>query len=207
MLRELPIDEFIALLASEQPAPGGGSASASVAALGTGLLIMTCNLTIGRERFVDVEEDLTEVREELEPIRIMLLASIDRDSNAYDAVMAAFGMPKGTPEERATRKEAIQASMRTASEVPMDVARRAARALDLASMVTEMGNPNALSDAGCGARFIEAGLRGALYNVRINLPSIKDEAYVADMTREVKAISQRADEALARVLTMVEVGL
>ncbi len=207
MLRELPIDEFSALLASEQPAPGGGSASASVAALGTGLLIMTCNLTIGRERYVDVEEDLTEVREELEPIRIMLLASIDRDSNAYDAVMASFGMPKGTPEERATRKEAIQASMRTASEVPMDVARRAARALDLASMVAEMGNPNALSDAGCGARFIEAGLRGALYNVRINLPSIKDEAYVADMTREVKAISQRADEALARVLTMVEAGL
>lgn len=207
MLRELPIDEFSALLASKQPAPGGGSASASVAALGTGLLIMTCNLTIGRERFVDVEEDLTEVREELEPIRIMLLASIDRDSNAYDAVMASFGMPKGTPEERATRKEAIQASMRTASEVPMDVARRAARALDLASMVAEMGNPNALSDAGCGARFIEAGLRGALYNVRINLPSIKDEAYVADMTREVKAISQRADEALARVLTMVEAGL
>ncbi len=207
MLRELPIDEFSALLASKQPAPGGGSASASVAALGTGLLIMTCNLTIGRERYVDVEEDLTEVREELEPIRIMLLASIDRDSNAYDAVMAAFGMPKGTPDEKAARKEAIQASMRTASEVPMDVARRAARALDLASMVTEMGNPNALSDAGCGARFIEAGLRGALLNVRINLPSIKDEAYVADMTREVEAISQRADEALARVLTMVEAGL
>ena len=207
MLRHLPLDEFSYRLASEQPAPGGGSASASVAALGTGLLIMTCNLTIGREKFAEVEEDLTEVREELEPIRVMLLTSIDRDSDAYDAVVTAFGMPKGTPEERTARKEAIQTSMRTASEVPMDVARRAARALELASTVTEMGNPNALSDAGCGARFIEAGLRGALYNVRINLPSIKDEAFVADMKREVEAISRRADEALARVLGMVEAGL
>jgi formiminotetrahydrofolate cyclodeaminase len=204
MLRELPMDEFTALLASKEPAPGGGSASASVAALGTGLLIMTCNLTIGRERFSDVEEDLMSVREELEPIRIMLLESVDRDSEAYAAVMDALGMPRGTPEEKASRKDAIQSAMRVASEVPMDVARRAARALDLASVVVEIGNPQALSDAGCGARFVEAGLRGALYNVRINLPSIRDQAYVARMTQEVGSLSRRADEALARVLSRIE---
>jgi formiminotetrahydrofolate cyclodeaminase len=207
MLKELSLTEFTTRLASEQPAPGGGSASAAVAALGAGLLIMSCNLTIGREKFEDVEEDLVEVREELEPIRVMLLASVDRDSEAYDAVMDAFGMPRATAEEKAERKTAIQLAMRKASEVPMDVARRAGRALDLASIVAKKGNPNALSDAGCGARFLDAGLRGALYNVRINLPSIKDEAYVAEMSRDVERLSQRADEAMVKVMAVIETGL
>jgi formiminotetrahydrofolate cyclodeaminase len=207
MLRDMPLNDFSAELASAEPAPGGGSASAAVAALGTGLLIMTCNLTVGREKFKEVEEELIEVRDELEPIRVWLLASIDRDSQAYDAVVGAFRMPKGTPEEKATRKEAIQTAMRGATEVPLDVARRCARALDLASMVVEMGNPNALSDAGCGARFVEAGMRGALYNVRINLGSIKDEAYVARVVEEVEGLSAKASASHDIVNAIVEAGL
>ena len=207
MLRQLPVDEFSARLSSEEPAPGGGSASAAVAALGAGLLIMTCNFTIGKEKFVDVEEDMRELRDELEPIRVWLLASIDRDSQAYDAVVEAFKLPKNTDEERTARREAIQAAMVGAAEVPLDVARRCMRALDLASTVVELGNPNTLSDAGCGARFVEAGLRGALYNVRINLGSIKDEDYVARTSAEVERLSAKADAALARVLELVESGL
>ena len=207
MLRELSITEFSTRLASEQPAPGGGSASAAVAALGAGLLIMTCNLTIGREKYEDAKEDLIEVREELEPIRVMLLGAIDRDSEAYDGVLSAFGMSKTTPEEKADRKAAIQSAMMKASEVPMDVARRAGRALDMAPIVAGKGNPNALSDTGCGARFLEAGLGGALYNVRINLPSIKDGTYVAEMSREAERLSRRADEAMAKVLAVIEEGL
>ena len=207
MLKDLSLTEFSTRLASEQPAPGGGSASAAVAALGAGLLIMTCNLTIGREKFQDAEEDLMEVREELETIRVMLLASIDVDSEAYDTVVAAFGLPKATADEKAKRRSAIQSTMMVASEVPMAVARRAGRALDLASIVAEKGNPNALSDAGCGARFLDAGLRGALYNVRINLSSIKDEAYVAEMGQDVERLSNRADRAMAKVLAIIESGL
>jgi formiminotetrahydrofolate cyclodeaminase len=207
MLRELPVSEFSAQLASKEPAPGGGSASAAVAAFGASLLIMTCNFTIGKDKYAEVEEDMMMLRDELEPIRVWLVASIDRDSKAYDAVMEAFKMPKGTPEEKTTRKEAIQVAMRGAADVPMDVARRCARALELASMVVEMGNPNTLSDAGCGARFIDAGLRGALYNVRINLGSIKDEDYVARASEEVEGLSTRADVALAKVLELVGSGL
>ena len=207
MLRELTVSEFSTSLSSDEPAPGGGSASAAVAAFGAGLLIMTCNFTIGKDKYADVEEEMRELLDELEPIRVWLLASIDRDSVAYNAVMEAFKMPKGTPEEKTARKEAIQVAMRGAAEVPLDVARRCARALDLASMVVEMGNPNTLSDAGCGARFVDAGLRGALYNVRINLGSIMDEDYVARAAAEVKDLSTRADAALAKVLNMVESGL
>ena len=207
MLRELTVSEFSTSLSSDEPAPGGGSASAAVAAFGAGLLIMTCNFTIGKDKYADVEEEMRELRDELEPIRVWLLASIDRDSVAYNAVVEAFKMPKGTPEEKAARKEAIQVAMRGAAEVPMDVARRCARALDLASMVVEMGNPNTLSDAGCGARFVDAGLRGALFNVRINLGSIKDEAYVERVAAEVEDLSTRADIALAKVLNLVESGL
>jgi len=207
LLRQLPVDEFSARLSSEEPAPGGGSASAAVAALGAGLLIMTCNFTIGKEKFADVEEDMRELRDELEPIRVWLLASIDRDSQAYDSVVEAFKLPKATDEERTARREAIQAAMVGAAEVPLDVARRCLRALDLASTVVELGNPNTLSDAGCGARFVEAGLRGALYNVRINLGSIRDEDYVARTSAEVERLSAKADAALARVLELVESGL
>ena len=207
MLKDLPLTDFSTLLSSKEPAPGGGSASAAVAAFGAGLLIMTCNFTIGKDKYADVEEEMRELRDELEPIRVWLLASIDRDSVAYNAVVEAFKMPKGTPEEKAARKEAIQVAMRGAAEVPMDVARRCARALDLASMVVEMGNPNTLSDAGCGARFVDAGLRGALFNVRINLGSIKDEAYVERVAAEVEDLSTRADIALAKVLNLVESGL
>jgi formiminotetrahydrofolate cyclodeaminase len=207
MLRDLPVSEFTAQLSSDDPAPGGGSASAAVAAVGAGLLIMTCNFTIGKEKYADVEEDMVEARDELESIRVWLLASIDRDTQAYGAVVDAFKMPKATPEEKAARKDAIQKAMVGAAEVPLDVARRCGRALDLASMVVELGNPNTLSDAGCGARFVEAGLRGALYNVRINLGSIKDEDYVSRTAGEVEALTSRAVEALAKVDGMVEAGL
>jgi formiminotetrahydrofolate cyclodeaminase len=207
VLRDLSVSDFAASLASDEPAPGGGSASAAVAAFGAGLLAMTCNFTIGKERYADVEEDMRELRDEMETIRVWLLASIDRDTQAYSAVTDAFRMPKGTPEEKATRREAIQSSMKGAADVPMDVARRCLRALDLASDVVKMGNPNTLSDAGCGARFLDAGLRGALYNVRINLGSIKDEAYVAEARAEVERISAAADEHLGKVLGLVDAGL
>lgn len=204
MLKDAPVSELSARLSSVEPAPGGGSASAAVAALGASLLVMTCNLTVGRERYRDAEEELVEARDELEPIRVMLLADIDRDADAYGGVVEALSMVKGSPEEREARKAAIQEATRRATEVPLDVARRAARALDLASTVARLGNPNALSDAGCGARFLEAGLRGALYNVRINLPSIRDEAFVSATTEEVSRLAARADEALVMALSSIE---
>jgi formiminotetrahydrofolate cyclodeaminase len=207
MLRDLSVSEFTARLSSGEPAPGGGSASAAVAAMGTGLLVMTCNFTIGKEKYADVEEDMRELRDELETIRVWLLASIDRDTQAYGAVMKAFKLPKDSPEDKTARMEAIQKAMVGAADVPLDVARRCLRALDLADMVVELGNPNTLSDAGCGARFVEAGLRGALYNVRINLGSIKDEDYVELTAAAVEKISTKADADLAKVMAMVEAGL
>lgn len=207
MLRDLPLSDFAAQLSSTDPVPGGGSASAAVAAMGTGLLLMTCNFTIGREKYAGVEEEMRELREELEPLRVWLLASVDRDSQAYQAVTDAFKMPKGTPEEKYARGETIQRAMVGAAEVPLDVARRCLRALYLAQDVVAMGNPSTLSDAGCGARFVNAGLHGALYNVRINLGSIKDELYVQRTSAEVRQLAAQADEALALVLSAVEGGL
>ena len=204
MLRDLALSDLSQSLASEEPAPGGGSASAAVAALGASLMVMTCNLTIGREKFRDVEGDLLEVREELESLRVWLLAAVDRDSAAYDDVSTAFRMPKGAPEERAARGEAIQTAMRAAAEVPMDVARRCARALDLGVIVARLGNPNALSDTGCGARFLEAGMRGALYNVGINLASIKDTEYVQSLSVDARAVLDNALGSLDRIVQRVE---
>jgi formiminotetrahydrofolate cyclodeaminase len=207
MLRDLSIREFSDRLSSNEPAPGGGSASAAVAAMGAGLLVMTCNLTLGREKYKEVEEEMVELMDELETMRVWFLASIDRDSDAYDQVMEAFGMPKGSPEEKAARRDGIQRAMKGASDVPMDVAKRCVRALELAPLVVRMGNPNALSDAGCGALFLEAGMRGAMYNVAINLGSIKDEGYVRRMAEDVKALEARAATARTQIAALVDEGL
>jgi formiminotetrahydrofolate cyclodeaminase len=204
MLRELPLNEFTIELASENPTPGGGSASAAVAAIGAGLLIMTCNVTIGKEKFKEVEVDMIEARDELEALRVWFLVSTDRDSGAYDGVVSAFRMPKGDPEEKAARQNAIQAATKVATEVPLDVARRCGRALDIAVMVADDGNPNAISDTGCGARFLMASLNGALYNVGINLGSIKDPEYVKAMSAEFVNVREKAMRSMENVLHRVE---
>jgi len=166
--QEMPLARFAETLASSEPTPGGGSASALAGALAACLVAMVARLTSGA---------LDEVEEEADRIRHELLALVDEDAAAFDRVMAAFRLPKGTPAEQATRSEAIQAGYRTAVEPPSDVCEHALRLLELALQVAERGNPNAVSDAGVAAELAFAALEGAALNVRINLTSITDDAY------------------------------
>ena len=207
MLRKLPLDELAARLSSDEAAPGGGSASAAVASLGAGLLIMTCNFTVGREKYRHVEDELRGVREELEALRVFFLASVDRDSDAYNAVVEAMALPKATEDERAARRAAIQGALRGACEVPLEVAKRCERALALAVLVAEKGNPNTITDTGCGAHFLASALHGALYNVEVNLTSIKDDAYVQGTHAQVQRLKEGARMSLDRVTSMVESAL
>ncbi len=192
--RELPVDGFAEALASDAPTPGGGSASALAGALAAGLVAMVARLTPG---------ELDDVAAEGDALRAELLTLVDEDAAAFDAVMAAFRLPKETPEQQAGRSEAVQAAYRGAVEPPLRVCMRTVRVLELALRVAGNGNPNAVSDAGVAALLASAALEGAGLNVQINLGSIKDEAYRAAQEEHLAAARARGgalrDETLAAI--------
>jgi formiminotetrahydrofolate cyclodeaminase len=207
MLRTRAIDEFLKELASDAPTPGGGSVAALNGALGCALFEMVCNLTIGKEKFQDVWLDLEPVRTDLEALRDELTDSIDRDAKAYDLVTSAFRMPKGTPEEKEARKEAIQAATKAAAETPKATARYIHQALKHAKLIADKGNPNVLSDAGTGALCLKAGLHAALMNIAINLGGIKDEAYVHQMRIEIDFLRRECDRLAEEVISLAGKGI
>ena len=185
---DLTIQPFLKELASAAPAPGGGSAGAAAGAMGAALVSMVCNLTIGKEKFAAVETELKEVLAKSEALRAELTQLVGDDTEAFNMVMAAFRQPKETDAEKAVRREAIQAATKQATLVPLATARACGGVIELSQVAAEKGNPNAVSDAGAAASCAQAGLKSAALNVLINLPSIKDEIFVAAQQAELDQI-------------------
>ena len=202
-LQEMPLTTFGEALASSAPTPGGGCASALSGALAAGLAAMVARTTAASEKFADRADEMNQAAAEADGLRSELLSLVDADAAAFAQVMAAFRMPKETPEEQAARAEAIQAGYKAAVEPPMLVCTHSVRVLELAVQVAERGNPNAASDAGVAALLAAAALEGGALNVQINLGSIKDEAFrttQADSVRAAQAQGQALrDKALATV--------
>jgi formiminotetrahydrofolate cyclodeaminase len=203
VLRTKTIDEFLKVLASDSPTPGGGSVAALNGALGCALLEMVCDLTLSKDKFQEVWPDLQPIKIELEKLREELADSIDRDAKAYDLVTSAFKMPKATDEEKAARKDAIQTAMMTAAETPKATARYIHQALRMAKDVAEKGNPNVLSDAGVGAACLLAAMHAALMNIAINLGSIKDDAYTHQMKIEMDFLRKEGEKLAGDVVAYV----
>jgi formiminotetrahydrofolate cyclodeaminase len=185
---ESTIQPFLEELASAAPAPGGGSAGAAAGAMGAALVSMVCNLTIGKEKFATVEAELKEVLAKSEALRAELTQLVVDDTEAFNMVMAAFRRPKETDTEKEARRAAIQAATKQATLVPLATTRACAGVIELSRVVAEKGNPNAASDAGAAASCAQAGLKAAALNVLINLPSIKDEEFVATQQAELDQI-------------------
>src|SRR5437588_12498597 len=139
-LTKMTVQDFIEELASASPTPGGGSASALAGAMAAAMVEMACNLTVGREKFRDVEGELQTVLARATELREQMLAAVDEDTTAYDAVSQAYKLPKGTDEEKAVRTAAIQQALRLASEVPLRVAQAAAEAVQLALIAQQKAN-------------------------------------------------------------------
>lgn len=174
------VQPYLDELAAGTAAPGGGSAAAATGAMGAALVCMVCNLTIGRRKFADIDVQMRTILGRAEVLRAELTQLISDDPAAYSAIMDAYRLPKETNAEKAERSQAIQASTKQATLTPLATARACAEVLELCRSVAELGNPNAVSDAGAGAACAEAGLKAAALNVLINLPSIKDAEFVAD---------------------------
>ena len=189
MLVDLTIKGFLAETAGSAPVPGGGSISALNGAIATALTEMVANLTIGKKKYADVEGQMRTIATEATIIRERLIRDIDRDS---DRVFAAFKLPKETEEEKAERSRVIQDATKQAAMVPMEVAEEIASVMETIIYVAHKGNRNAVTDACVAMMTARTCVLGALLNVRINLTSIKDEAFVKRMSEKADFLESEA---------------
>ena len=188
MLADLKITGYLQELAAGTAAPGGGSVAALNAALAAALAETVANLTIGKKGYETVREEMQEIARQASALRAELTAAVDRDAEAYGEVMAAFKLPKGTDQEKIMRNRKIQDAFKHAALVPLEVANKAVKILDLAGRAIIAGNKNAVSDGAVAVMNARTAALAALVNVKINLTSIDDDEYVKTVTREVNAL-------------------
>ncbi|MDR1555738.1 MAG: cyclodeaminase/cyclohydrolase family protein [Tannerellaceae bacterium] len=186
MLTELTIREFLAKTASNAPVPGGGSIAALNGAIALSLTEMVARLTIGKKKYATVEDEMCQLIEKTAPLRERLTTYIDKDSEAYEQVFAAFKLPKETEAEMEIRDRAIEEATRQATLIPLQVAETLMQAGDSIRYVGEYGNRNAASDAQIALQTARCAMDGALRNVRINLPSIKDRAFAEEVCKRME---------------------
>lgn len=192
MLTELPVKGFLDSVASGDPVPGGGSVSALCGALGSALAEMVARLTTGKTTDKAMEAKMTEIMEAASRMRAAFTEDIDRDSNAYAGVMKAYKMPKETDQEKKERQNAIQEALKEAARVPLEVAEIGIRLMNLAEQLVREGNQNAVTDAAVSALAARTAIIGALYNVRINLLSIRDATFRDRVKHEAERIEREA---------------
>jgi glutamate formiminotransferase/formiminotetrahydrofolate cyclodeaminase len=200
-------EDFLDALAEGTPAPGGGSAAAYAGAAGAALAAMVARLTLGKKKYLDVETQMYAFLEEAEQLRGKLKEAIQKDANAFGAVMEAFRLPRDTDEEATARQKAIDEATLVAAQVPLDTARMAVRVMQLAAQTTAIGNSNAISDGATGVALGRAALTGAGYNVRINVASLSEPSRGAELVTAMKKLEAQADEIEAQARdNMVERG-
>ncbi len=182
------MNAFLDELASSSPAPGGGSVAALAGALGAALTSMVCNLTIGKKKYAEVEDDLRKVVGQSEDLRRRFTELIELDTPAFNKVMEAFALPKDTEPQKALRSAAVTEATKEATLVPLEVMKHCIDALALAQEVASKGNANSVSDAGVSAIMLHAACEGAALNVRINLNALNDPEFVGWKSEELDSV-------------------
>lgn len=204
MLIEKKVSNFLDELASNSPTPGGGSVAALAGALGAALISMVGNLTVGKKKYEDVEEEIKRILSSSEKLRYELSQLIEEDVKVFNNFMSTYKMPKETEDEKKVRAEKIQESLIEAAKVPLKVAHKCLDILSLSKEVAEKGNINVVSDAGVAALLAEAALESAILNVKINLKMIKDEKTKEELSSSIKEILLKEKGQKGKVLEIVE---
>ncbi len=195
--------QFLDALADGSPTPGGGSAAAYAGAMGAALVAMVARLTLGKKKYADVNEQMLAILDEADVLQMRLTAAVEEDAAAFDKVMAAFRLPKGSEEEKAIRAAAINKATIHAAEVPLETARKSVRVIELAAQVAQLGNLNAITDAGTGAAMAQAALTSAGYNVRINILDLAGSD--ADLlVNQLEQLEKQAAELNQQLRTVLE---
>ena len=191
-LAELKTAEFVDLLASDAPAPGGGSAAALEGALGAALTAMVCGLTVGKKKYAEFQELAEEAQKKATDLKARFVDVMDRDTEAFNVVSAAFGMPKATDEEKAARSAAIQKGLEGCTKTPFEMMELAVETLELTASILGKSNDSAASDLGVSALSLRAAIQGAWLNVLINIGSLKDTALAEDYRKKGEALLAQA---------------
>lgn len=206
-LGTMPIDQFLDILASSSPTPGGGGIAALAGALSAGLISMVCNLTVGKEKYASVQDEVKSILAQSEELRARLHRLVDGDAEAFGQIMDAYKLPRATEEEKQVRSFRIQEATIAASQVPLEIARECARIVDLALPAARTTNVQAIGDVAMAAYLAEGALRGAVINIDINLRSVKDKETVDRLNEQAQALTvglsekvqQAVQEGIARL--------
>ena len=200
----VPCNEFVEVLGSKAPVPGGGGASALVGAVGTALGNMVGALTVGKKKYADVEEEMKELMAKATTLQDELLHLIERDAEVFEPLSKAYGMPRETEEEKAEKARVMEIVLKDACSVPMEIMEKCCEAIDLIVEFAAKGSALAISDAGVGAAFCKAALEGASLNVYINTKYMKNREYAEELNKkcdEMLAVyTVKADEIFQNVL-------
>ena len=203
MYLERPLKDFIEDTASRTPTPGGGSVAALVGALGSCLLRMVGNFTIGKEKFKSVEKDMELILSELNLFTLRFCRLMQDDISAYQNFSRVSSLPKDTPEEKKIRKEALQDALKKAAEVPFKMCEDSFELLKVASRILDIGNPRLISDVGVGAILAQACLESAALNVEINLSSIRDKNFVKQKRESLTKFLKEGEELAIKIIEKV----
>jgi formiminotetrahydrofolate cyclodeaminase len=206
-IKDKSIQQFLDELASKSATPGGGSVAALMGAQSAALTSMVCNLTIGKPKYAEVEAEMQALLQQSEALREKLTALIKADVDVFNRLMAAYGLPKETDEEKVARSEAIQTVLKAATEVPLDCARACAEAIELSRCAANKGNPGVISDAGAAVMAGYGGLKSAALNIYINTGSLKDRPYAEAKLAELETILKDVDVAVEEIYQMVKTKL
>jgi formiminotetrahydrofolate cyclodeaminase len=211
MLKDLTITDFINEVDSKKPAPGGGSVSALASSLGIALSRMVGHLTIGRKKYKALDPEIQEKFEQhlqiLQEIKVRMMDLIDEDTKAFNLIMQAFSLPKETDQEKAIRKNEIELATIEAIKVPLEVAHLSLTSLEQLDYILQYGNKNALSDLGVSALLLQAGLEGAILNVKINIPGLSNEEMKQDYHQQAQDLLQKGTKLKKVILEIVHSSL
>ena len=203
MIKDKSVQTFLDELAGKASTPGGGSAAAVMGATGAALISMVGNFTLGKKGYEEVESAMQELLDASEDLRGRLTGMIQKDVEAFDQVMAAYGMPKDSDAQKAARGTAIQEGLKVAADVPLECARLCADVIRLTAPMARDGNRNVISDAGVAVLAAEAALRSAALNVYVNLGAIKDADFVRSRNGQLETILAGTRELTEEVYELV----
>lgn len=200
----IPCNEFVEVLATKSPVPGGGGASALIGAIGCALGNMVGSLTAGKKKYADVEAEIMELKAKCDVLQKELLELVERDAEVFEPLSKAYGMPKETEEEKAEKARVMEFVLKDACSVPMEIMEKCCEAIDLIEVFAEKGSVIAISDAGVGATVCRAALEGASLNVYINTKSMANREYARELNEKadkmLEVYVKKADEIFKQVM-------
>lgn len=204
MIKDMTIQTFLDELAGKASTPGGGAAAAISGAMGAALISMVANFTIGKKGYEDVEDESKDILDKAEKLRADLTEAINDDVRVFNRVMASYGMPKETDDEKAARSAEIQAALKEATDVPLECAKLCREVVNLSQPIADKGNNNVISDAGVAVLAGYAGLRSAALNVYINIGGIKDKEFADDRRQQLDSLLDGMDTLKEEIYELVK---